>query len=235
LSDLIREIQALAPSALIELFALDTRNLDGGTLTYFHAGTNSVVQPIVWQGIEYLPMPVEAEGFDLVTQGTSPRPKFRVANVGGLFSAEARDYDDLVNCKVTRKRTHAKYLDSVNFPNGINPDANPAELYPDQMWFVNRKTNETNEMIEWELVSAFDLKNVMLPARQIIQNSCPFIYRSAECGYTDNRFFDKSDNPTWDQRLDVCAKRFTSCERRFPAPQVVRFGGFPGAMRYADS
>lgn len=233
MSDIHREIQSLAPSALIELFSIDTRHIEGGAVSYFHAGTNQLVQPIVWQGITYYPLPIEAEGFDMVTKGSAPRPKIRVANIDGLFSAEVRQFDDLVDSKVTLKRTHVKYLDAVNFREG-NPTANPAEIYPDQLWYVNRKLSESNQMIEWELVSAFDLRSARVPARQVIQNSCAFKYRGAECGYTGVEFFDRNDELTWDEKLDVCSKRFVGCQRRFPAPQIIRFGGFPGATRYEN-
>ena len=110
------DIQSLAPTALLDLFVLDTTNLPGGSVMRFHAGTNSLSEPVVWQGQTYEPMPIEAEGFDVTAKGALPRPKLRVANTNGFLSASVKSFNDFVGCKVTRKRTFAKYLDAANFP-----------------------------------------------------------------------------------------------------------------------
>lgn len=223
------EIQSLSPTALIELFTLDLSGLPDGQPLHFHAGTNKLEQPVVWQGVTYLPLPIEAEGFDITTKGSLPRPKVRVANINGMFSAELRAYDDLIGCKVIRKRTFVKYLDAVNFPAG-NPDADPNQALTDDLWFVERKVSENRYLVEWELASAFDLQGVMLPYRQVIQNSCTWKYRSAECGWTGGNF-DKSDAPC-DASSDFCAKRLNSCKVRFGVNGgTLPFGGFPGAVR----
>ncbi|HBR1621211.1 TPA: phage minor tail protein L, partial [Klebsiella pneumoniae] len=51
------DIQSLSPSALIELFELDMSVTTSGGKLYFHAGTNGLSQPIVWQGVSYEPWP----------------------------------------------------------------------------------------------------------------------------------------------------------------------------------
>ncbi len=224
------EIQSLSPSAIIELFVLDLTGLPGGGgLMHFHAGTNALNLPIYWQGVEYTPLPIEAEGFDMSTQGTLPRPKIRVANVDGLLSAAVAESDDLIGATVTRKRTFAKYLDAINFPGGVNPDANPAQQFQDDEWYVDQKIGETRYVIEWELASATDLQGVTLPSRQVIQNTCWWAYRSPECGYTGTPF-DANDAPCATAQ-DSCAKRFNSCRVRHPAGVPVPFGGYPGSTR----
>jgi len=224
------EIQSLSPSAIMEFFVLDMSNFEGGGVARFHAGTNKLQYPVWWQGVEYLPLPVEAEGFDVVTKGTLPRPKIRVANISGLFSAEVRQHDDLIGCKVTRKRTFARYLDAVNFPGGVNADADPNQFLPDDIWFVDRKTAENRYVIEWELASAFDVQGVMLPFRQVIQNSCPWKYRGPECGWMGG-YYGKDDKPAADAAHDYCAKRLSSCKARFGTNNLP-FGGYPGAHRF---
>lgn len=223
------EIQSLSPSALIELFELDMTP-KGGTKSYFHAGTNALMQPVTWQGVQYVALPIETEGFDVSSKGVLPRPKMRIANINGLFSAEVRAKDDLIGCKVTRRRTFARYLDAVNFPNG-NPYADPNQKFQDDVWFVDRKVNENKYMIEWELASVFDLQGVMLPYRQVIQNTCPWKYRGAECGYTGTAYFDRNDNAVGSASGDQCGKRLKSCEIRFAGSSFIPFGGFPGATR----
>lgn len=222
-----KEIQALERSALVELFELNMEHR-GGDVIRFHSGVNNLGQPIVWQGLTYEPMPIEAEGFDVSAQGTLPRPKVRIANVQGLLSALSMELEDLIGAKLIRRRTFGRFLDSVNFPGG-NPEADPTQHFADQLWFVDRKTTETKYMIEWELASAFDLMGVQLPFGQITKNVCRWRYRSAECGWTGG-FYTKDDLPTSDPNLDQCGKRVSSCECRFGDEVALPFGGFPGAQ-----
>lgn len=217
------EIQSLEPSAIIELFELQI----GADTVYFHAGTNALMQPVVWAGNAYTPLPIQAEGFDLSTGGKMPRPKLRIANIDGVVSQTLLGAD-IAGSKVTRRRTMARYLDGVNFPAG-NPDADPtAEMTPD-VFYIDRKTAETKAVVEFELASSMDVAGVKLPKRQIIQNSCPWRYRSGECGYAGGPVATVLDNPTTDPVMDQCGKRLTSCKLRFGEAAVLPYGGFPAA------
>lgn len=223
------EIQSLSPSAIIELFVLDARAIQSGELMRFHAGTNELSLPVVWQGLTYVPMPIEAEGFDVSTQGTLPRPKIRVANADGLLSAAVAASDDLVGARLTRKRTFLRYLDAVNFSGGVNPDADANQYLADDIWFVEQKISENRYVIEWELASALDLQGVVLPSRQVIQNTCWWQYRGAGCSYVGSPF-NANDMPCASVD-DFCSKRLGSCRVRHPNV-IVPFGGFPGSVRH---
>lgn len=223
------EIQSLSPSAIMEFFVLDMSSIQGSVL-HFHAGSNGLQSPVRWQGVEYIPLPVETEGFDVATKGTLPRPRIRLANINGLFSAEIKQNDDLIGCKVIRKRTFARYLDAANFPGGVNADADPNQSLPDDVWFIDRKTAENRYIVEWELASAFDVQGIQLPFRQVIQNSCPWVYRSPECGFTGGYYINKNDQFTTSASEDYCSKRLQSCRARFGINNLP-FGGFPGAHR----
>jgi lambda family phage minor tail protein L len=96
---------------------------------------------------------------------------------------------------------------------------------------VDRKSGETNELVEFELVSALDLAGVRAPKRQTINNICQWRYRSGECSYIGFAYFDENDNPTTEAN-DVCGKRLTSCEARFGPNAVLPFGSFPGVGQY---
>lgn len=222
------EIQSLSPSAQMEFFVLDATAIGGG-VSRFHAGTNALQMPVWWQGQEYLPLPIEAEGFDMSTKGTLPKPRIRIANINGLFSAEVRDRDDLIGSKVVRKRTHTKYIDARNFPGGVNLTADPNQHLTDDIWFVDRKVTENKYIIEWELASAFDVQGVMLPFRQVVQNSCQWRYRGPECGWTGG-YYDKNNLPANSSANDYCAKHLSSCRCRFLNSDLP-FGGYPGAQR----
>lgn len=224
------EIQNLEPTSIITLYILDASMFTGGEIYRFHSGLSQVNRPIVWQGETYQPIPLQAEGFDLSTQGALPRPKFTVANVGGMISAMCEKMEDLIGAKVIRKRTYAKYLDAVNFTGGVNSNANPNQYLPDQMWYVARKSLENKNQVEFELSSAFDLDGVKLPLRQMIKNCCCWRYRSAECGYTGG-YIDKNNKPTTDQSKDTCSKKLEDCKARHGVFARLPYGGFPGVLR----
>lgn len=227
------EIQKLSPSSVIELFVLEFQN---GNNLYFHAGTNELRQNVIWQGQEYIALPVETQGFDISAKGELPRPKLSIANVEGIFSSMIRKFDDLIGVKLIRKRTFAKYLDVENFKDG-NPSADKNISFPDDIWYIDKKEQENKMMIQWELASAFDLQGVQLPRRQIIQNYCQWNYRSGECGYK-GPYFDMNDKICSTKEEDCCPKKLSSCKARFDSLKTTTddltplpFGGFPGATR----
>jgi lambda family phage minor tail protein L len=222
------EIQKLAPSAVIELFVLDL-SLFGQGPVRFHAGTNALMQRVVWQGNAYEAFPIQVEGFELNGGGQVPRPRLRVANVTGSITALMLSYQDLIGAKITRKRTLAKYLDAVNFPGAVNPSADRSAEFADDIYYVDRKSRETRDVVEFELAASFDLEGVSLPRRQIVQNVCPWRYRGSECGYTGSAYFDANDQAVGGSAQDVCGKRLSSCQARFGQHAELSFGGFPAA------
>ncbi|AHB77250.1 phage minor tail protein L [Pandoraea pnomenusa] len=221
------EIQSLSPSALIELFVLDL-SLQGGSTLYWHAGTNGLSADIIWGAQAYARYPIEAQGFKMSGTGALPRPKLSASNAQGILGALARQYNDFAGCKLTRIRTFARFLDAANFPGGVNPTADPTQELPRQIWFVDRKAQETPQLLQFDLASALDMVAVKLPRRQFIQNACPWVYRGADCGYTGGAVADAAGNPTADPAQDVCGKRLSDCALRFAPPALMNFGGFPG-------
>lgn len=221
------DIQKADPGAIVELFELDSTAI-GGDVLRFHAGVNGLGSSVTWQGNLYTRFPVEAEGFARNGSGSLPRPKLRVANIDGLAAALARELQDLAGAKLIRRRTFVRYLDAVNFPGGTNPTADPNCHFPDEVWFVDRKSAENSAVLEFELAAAFDVAGVFLPRRQCIQNVCTWRYRSAECGYTGGPVADRNDVPTTLASKDQCGKRLSSCRLRFGAFAPLPFGAFPG-------
>lgn len=124
------DVQKLELGALVELFELDASEI-GGAVQRFHSYTQ--VGPIYWQGKQYDPWAIQAEGFEQVGEGQQPSPTLRVGNIGqdekgnplaGVISALCIHLDDLVGARVVVRRTLGKYLDAANFPEG-NPTADP--------------------------------------------------------------------------------------------------------------
>ncbi|MFJ2989949.1 phage minor tail protein L [Collimonas sp. NPDC087041] len=223
------DIQLLEPGAKVQLFVLDASEI-GGDALYFHEYTQA--GPIWWQGQQYAPWPIKTEGFAKISSGQQPAPTLSVGNVDGSISALCIYLDDLAGARLIRKTTLGKYLDAANFPGG-NPDADPNEEFPPEIWFIEQKTSETSEVVEFELSSALDFNGVKLPRRQIVANVCWWLgcggYRGPYCGYTGAAMFDKDGNPVSDPALDRCGGRLSDCKKRFGEFEVLNIGSFPAA------
>jgi lambda family phage minor tail protein L len=248
---IVAELESVAPTEVIELFELELyAAIHGQSQTLrFHAGVAEAAEvfEITWAGEEYTRLPIEAEGFDYLSDGELPRPKVRVANVmqrndgppeypisESLLEVNAfNPGNDLIGAKFTRIRTLARFLDAVNFDGGTNPYGTPdptAEM-PREIYYVDRLITENKFVCEFELVTAFDLAGVRVPKRQCIPY-CQWIYRSPECGYTGTDYFDSGDDSVSAAADDVCGKRLTSCAVRFGSDSILPFGGFPGVGRF---
>jgi lambda family phage minor tail protein L len=167
----VSELQKLNPSARIELFVLElveglhyaTGNPSNVPTVYrFHAGSNmNSNAEIIWQGNSYQRVPVTFEGAEFTGRGQVPRPTLTIVNL-------TTPHNDLADAKLTRITTHASELDAANFPSNNNPFGTPSsnEL-PQEIFFIDRKTSETREIVQFELVGALDQANLKLPKRQV--------------------------------------------------------------------
>lgn len=232
------ELQKLTPSAMIELFELSldaTRH--GVTTTYrFHAGTNAKDRGnLIWAGNTYTAMPIEADGFEYSGTGQLPRPKIRVSNILGTITSVLLGLPrGLEGAKVTRIRTLARYIDAVNFTGNVNPFGTPDTTaeFPREVYYVDRKSAENRDVVEFELASAFDLADVRAPKRQVTGNVCQWVYRGSDCGYTGSNYYDENDNTVGTLAQDVCGKKLSSCIRRFGNAATLPYGAFPGIGGY---
>ena len=237
----VSELQKINPSSIIELFELQlVEALHGAATVYrFHAGSNMDANgEVVWNGNPYQRYPIEVDGFQYNGQGQLPRPTIRVSNIFGTITAilltvnGTTSGNDLAGAKLTRIRTMARYLDNANF-DGSNPygTPDPTAEFPREVYYVDRKVNETRDIVEFELAAVFDLAGVRAPKRQCIANVCQWVYRSSECSYTGTNYFDVDDNAVGTLAADVCGKRLSSCKARFGAA-TLPFGSFPGVGTY---
>tara|TARA_Y100001973_G_C5196746_1_gene334789 strand:+ start:1624 stop:2688 length:1065 start_codon:yes stop_codon:yes gene_type:complete len=198
-SNLSKEVFSLTPDSIIDLYEIDFSNLQidfemfrdqaginiGADTIYRFVPMTNQGNPIFWQGKSFQPLAVTMEGFEHQADGRLPRPKLKVANPEGLLSAIVHSNSDFNNCKITRKRTYARFLDDNNFLNrntneaGQNPfgQADPNSHFPDDIYFINRKVQEDKSYIEFELVSALELEGSQVPARMLMAEYCPWKYR----------------------------------------------------------
>lgn len=178
---------SFAPSALISLYELDTRYISAqGQLFRFHEGVNGLYKPVIYNAIEYTPFPIETSDWTIDGRGQPPRPKVRCSNINGFMSQFLRIQDDLVGARFVRRQVYARFLDAVNFTNGVNPfgTPDPTAAYDDELYFVSRKVTENMEIVEFEMESPFSFDGVQLPNRKLLATTCVFKYRDPEtCGY----------------------------------------------------
>lgn len=228
------DIASLNPGHEIVLFDLDMAVV-GLDVARFHSGLNQLQAPITWQGNEYHPWPIEATGFEISAGSKLPRPTITVANIDGSVTALVLEHDDLRGCKLTRRRTLARYLDAVNFPGGVNPTADPTQELPLDIYLVSRKVSEDSQAVVFELASSLEMPGVYLPRRQVNARTCTAIYKSADCGYAPGPMFDTNDAGVSDPLLDQCSHKLSGCKARFYGKAGTRKGvvlpinAFPGA------
>ena len=219
----VSALQEIAPGAIIELFKLELNTTQHGSseVFRFHAGTSLNNNGSVrWAGENYLPFPIEADGFEYNGNGQLPRPKIRISNVLSTISAILLTLPDgLEGAKVTRIRTLARYLDAENFPGSISPySPDPTAEFPREIYYVDRKVVENRDLVEYELAAVFDLAGVRAPKRQCLANLCAWVYKSAECSYTGP--------------LATCDKTLQACRDHFGQTAQLPYGGFPGVGGY---
>lgn len=223
------DVQRLEPGAMVELFELDATQI-GGDLLRFHGDTQTGA--IWWQGEEFSPWPIQAEGFAVTSDGQQPMPTLSVGNVEGTISALCIYLDDLVGARLTRRRTLGRYLDARNFADG-NAEADPTQEFAPDIWLIDQKSSETGEVVVFELATALDFNGVQLPRRQIIANVCGWLsnggYRGPYCGYTGTLYFDRFGNSVADPTLDRCGGCLSDCKKRFGEFNELPFGSFPAA------
>ena len=197
----VSELQKINPSNIVELFQLqlDTTIHGANTTYYFHNGVSENNNTnLVFNNIEYTRMPIEASGFEFNGKQL-PRPKLTVSNILGTFTTLLLTLPQgLEGAKVTRIRTLERYIDHENFAigdilletgsvllqedasyiiqeSGDNPHGtpDPTATFPNEVYFVDRKTIETRDIVQFELAASFDLQGVRLPKRQVLPDDFP--------------------------------------------------------------
>lgn len=243
---IVNDIQKLEPGNKLRLISVDGTAF-GADILRFHANTiphtpeeiaaaggdeSKLPAKSVWfDGEEYGAFPFEIEGLEASSDGQAAQPTLRVANLDGVVTALCLRFDDMAQAKVTIIDTLAQYLDARNFADG-NPLADASQCFK-QVFFIDSKTTEDNEVVEFKLSSPMDLQGLIIPTRQITAIctwACRNQYRTGNgCSYNGSRMFDLKGNPVTEPSQDKCSGLLTDCKARFGADEQLDFGGFPGA------
>ncbi|WP_416187253.1 phage minor tail protein L [Hafnia paralvei] len=241
------DYQKLEPGNTVRLFEVDGSAFGLDEVLRFHAYNLShtpeeitaaggddaklAAKSIWWQGKEYGAWPCQIEGLEMATSGSTAQPTLTLANLNGSITALCLRFEDMAQAKVTIHDTLAHYLDANNFPEG-NPTADP-EQEKKQVYYIDRKSLENDETVEFELASPADLRGLQIPTRQI-HSLCTWCsrgwYRTGKgCDYAGTRYFDENGQPVDDPSQDKCGGLLSDCQKRHGENNPVPFGGFPGA------
>ena len=223
------DIQELSPGRLIEMYELDLTTIGGTEIIYFTPVVEDDNTPITFNSVDYIPIQMETEGWEVTGEGTLPRPKITVSNVLLSFAGYVEDYDDMVGAKLTRKRTFKQYLDGES-------EADPDATFPYDIFVIERKALQDRRTIVFELSAYMDFEGIMIPKRQILRDTClhnyriyvsgAFDYTNATCPYTKESstspsYFDRSGDYTSTASNDRCGRRLSDCVLRFACNRLT--------------
>lgn len=252
---LIDTAAMLAPGGKVRLVEVDASEFSGGIHRFHYSpfphtpreideaqGDESKLgpKPVVFDGEVYDFWPFQLTGLALSTDQAA-EPSLSVSNLDGHISALCLQFKDMVNAKVSIIDTYTVYLDAVNFPDHVNPTADPT-MFTLQTFWLDTKTSEDDEVVTWGLSSPADLQGLVIPTRQIT-SLCEWAlrgqYRSGDgCTYNGTAYFDAKGNPVADPALDVCGGCLSDCRKRFgaglaePNAAILDFGGFPATVLF---
>lgn len=231
--------QSLNPGEQITLFRLDAR-LAGAGIHYF-AQADKNGGGVTFGGVVYSPIDIQVSDFQTNAGGVLPTPKMQIANSDMAIQGMVNTFGDLVGCELRRVRTFRRFLDG-------EAEADPTACVGPEVFRVERKSDENDAFIEWELSAAIDQEGRMIPGRQFIRDICTlryrfynptdplaapdgFVYPTANpCPYTGSACFS-AIGETVAAAADQCGYKVADCKLRFGADATLPFGGFPGIQR----
>ena len=150
----------------------------------FHAGNNiKDKNDLVWQANTYEKMPIESSGYAYSGKGKLPRPTLTISNILNTVTALmikvnlTTPFSDLQGAKLIRIRTLSRFLDATNFPSSINPygTPDPTSELPQEIYFIERKVTENRDIVQFELVSTFDLVGIGAPKKLVTRADFPLV------------------------------------------------------------
>ncbi len=212
------ELAKLEQDALLELWDIDLTRLTSvrgtqGIMYRLHNGVNEKGESVVWKGQTYQPYPIKGSGFENSVKGTSNRPTLAISNLFGLVTGLVNEFDDCLGAVVCRRQVYANNLDPVNFANNTNPNHNVHNEIVNY-YVIEQVESLAVDVVRFKLAIPTELDGLLLPARMMMANTCQFIYRSPECGYTGAPVANEKDQPTTDPKEDKCSKCMTGCSLR---------------------
>ena len=227
------ELQKLTIPGYLYFFDLDLSGYGVAEPLRFHCNgaeeqiVNGRIQlngSMTFLGNSYDFVGIDQDGIQLSSGAKVNTPTLLIANnVGGVadyVSILCRRFKDMVGAKLTIYITTAANLN------------NAIDGHIKQVWYIEQRTNETAEAVEFELSSPIDFRGIKLPTR-VIMNRCTWAmrgdYRGEECGYTGTKFFNEKGEPVSTIDQDRCGGCLSDCRLRFGRYATLPYGGQPAA------
>lgn len=178
MTDIISTVQKQDPgSELIHLYELEYSD---GNYARFFAGLEEDLTEVQFRDSsntarDYIAIPIQAEGFDISSDGAYSRPEITIANIGSVFSSAVGglDYQDLIGKRVTKITTFKKYLVGES----ADSSSAPGVSLPKIVYVIDRVKAKNIISITFELASPFDLAGITLPRRVVIGGACSWRYK----------------------------------------------------------
>ena len=185
--DLISGVHYVPPTTIDTsyFFHDGTSNNNFGSIQWTKGDTSNTV-------VDYVALPVKVEGFKF-GRGQLPRPTLTFSNAlttftnilgavnsvtTGMLNAPHLSgliNNDLTGAKVTRKRTLEKFLPTSNYSTVPSYNAFDSSYpeFPQEIYFIDRKSEENREVVQFELAANFDLAGVKAPRRLVTRDQFP--------------------------------------------------------------
>lgn len=228
-------LQSLYPGEIITLVEVDGTKF-GANIYRFHAENiqytaeelmrareTGVLPPkdVIFRGETYGARPFGITGINFTSNGKADKPQLIVSNLDSQVSAMIRNFNGMMQAKVTIWIVAAELLGA----NGSIKDGACRKL----VYYIERPSQYNRMMAKFDLTSPYDMDGIMIPPR-VTQSVCYWAqrgwYRSGKgCGYNGRNMFDKDNNPVTDPAQDFCAGTVTACKLRFGQNNELDFGG----------
>lgn len=232
MANMSRRLQMLDIEGILYFYELDLSMYGLTDKLYFHCnGSTStlnveenrydVKDTMTYRGNEYAFVGADLQDVELSSDGKVTAPTFRVVNKLngqlGAVTALCSSYNDLTDAILTVRACTAEAYDAGTFE----------EI--EQMWWVDRKSDDNGVIVTFDLTSALDHKKKQIPSRMII-DLCTWAmrgeYRGEACGYTGDKYFDKHGKPVDTIDQDDCGGECSDCILRYGRGVPLPFGGF---------
>lgn len=225
-------IQRLEVGTMVELFTLDLTPIVAGVAPLHFTNTTHPDKAMVRRdGLTYVPVPVQVEGYDTGGDRAIPQPLLRVSNVSSLLFPILSQTQHLRGAILTRDVVLAEWLDGG--------DAEDPTFYARRdRHRIEQLVSSNPNWLEFRLASMLDVGDEQAPKRQVLAKLCKAKYRTWDgvawdyadvtCPYVAATYWKADNTTTLLESEDRCSKQPTGCELRFvgvPKP----FWGFPGA------
>ncbi|QBZ71362.1 minor tail protein [Escherichia phage Jahat_MG145] len=237
--DLHNCLQSLYPGEIITLIEIDgtkfgarVYRLHGENIRYtpeelLQAQQTGILPPkeITFRGEQYGARPFGITGINFTSNGKADKPQLILSNLDSQVSAMIRNYNGMMQAKVTIYVIPAELLgEDGNIKDGA---------FRRMVYYIERPSQFNRTLAKFDLTSPYDMDGIMIPPR-VTQSVCYWAqrnwYRSGKgCSYNGSRMFDKDNNPVTDPSQDFCAGTVNACKLRFGAENELDFGGAPVA------